>query len=162
MDKTIGSSNEYYPMPAFPTLLASNLEASRRFYVEGLGFQHVFTIPGPGGLPIVEHIRFARYADLLLEQDQKGHAAKAATRGLGVRLTFSLPLAGKTAEEIAAMARQHGADAEGPVDRPWNTRDVVVTDPDGYVLVFTEPLDVAKTMDEVLANIAASEQDNRR
>jgi len=28
---------------------------------------------------------------------------------------------------------------EGPVDRPWNTRNVVVRDPDGYRLVFSTP-----------------------
>ena len=40
---------DYYPMPSFPTLSTSNLEASRRFYVDGLGFHHVFSIPGPDG-----------------------------------------------------------------------------------------------------------------
>ena len=40
------------------------------------------------------------------------------------------------------------------MERPWNAREVVVTDPDGYVLVFTEPLDASRTMDEVLDTIA--------
>ena len=31
---------------------------------------------------------------------------------------------------------------------------MVVTDPDGYVLVFAEPLDTTKTMDQVLGDIA--------
>jgi catechol 2,3-dioxygenase-like lactoylglutathione lyase family enzyme len=149
---------EYYPMPAFPTLLASSLEASRRFYVEGLGFQHVFSIPGPDGKPVVEHIRFARYADILLEQEAPGSELKTGPRGRGVRLTFSLPLAERSAQEIVDRARSWGATVEGPVERPWNTRDVVVSDPDGYVLVFTEPLDLGKTMDQVLDDIGRGAQ----
>jgi catechol 2,3-dioxygenase-like lactoylglutathione lyase family enzyme len=145
---------DYYPMPSFPTLSTSNLEASRRFYVDGLGFHHVFSIPGPDGRPIVEHVRFARYADLLLEREHPGSALDTGPRGRGVRLTFSLPLANCSAEQIAERGQSVGAPIEGPVERPWNAREVVVTDPDGYVLVFTEPLDTGRTMAEVLNNIA--------
>lgn len=147
-----------YPMPAFPTLSTSSLEASRRFYVDGLGFDHIFSIPGPEDLPFLEHIRFARYADLLLDRDPPGSDLGSGSRGLGVRLTFSLPLAGRRAEEVAERARGLGALVEGPVERPWNVRDVVVRDPDGYLLVFTEPVDTTKTMDEVLDNLAHAQQ----
>lgn len=35
-------------------------------------------------------------------------------------------------------ARAHGGgDVSDPADTPWNTRDVNVTDPDGYRLVYT-------------------------
>jgi catechol 2,3-dioxygenase-like lactoylglutathione lyase family enzyme len=148
---------DYYPMPSFPTLSTSDLEASMRFYVDGLGFHHVFSIPGPDGRPVVEHVRFARYADLLLEREHPGSALDAGPRGRGVRLTFSLPLANCTAEKIAGRAQSLGAPVEGPVERPWNAREVVVTDPDGYVLVFTEPLDTSRTMDDVLENIARAQ-----
>jgi hypothetical protein len=66
------------------------------------------------------------------------------------------PAAGDLLEEIAQRARELGALVEGPVERPWNTRDVVVTDPDGYVLVFTEPVDMTATFAQVLENTAAS------
>jgi catechol 2,3-dioxygenase-like lactoylglutathione lyase family enzyme len=144
---------EYYPMPAFPTLSTQSVEASRRFYVDGLGFQHVFSIPGPDGLPIVEHIRFARYADVLLEQGPGGFDDASAKLGLGVRLSFSLALADRDCNEFAQRARAYGARVRGPVERPWNAREVEVIDPDGYVLVFTEPLDITKEFDDVLAKI---------
>ncbi len=158
MDIPIEKDSEYYPMPGFPTLMASDLLESHQFYVKGLGFKHVFSIPGPGGQPVLEHIRFCRYADLLLQQEPQGDGANAAARGLGVRLTFSLALAGRSAEEMAQRARELEALVEGPVERPWNTRDVVVADPDGYVLVFAEPVDMAATFDQVLENVAASPQ----
>ena len=101
----------------------------------------------------LNHILF-RYADLLLEQEPPGSDLGAADRGRGVRLSFSLPLADRTATEVAEQAQRLGALVEGPVERPWNAREVVVADPDGYLLVFTEPLDVTKTLDEVLDNIS--------
>ena len=146
---------ETYPMPAFPTLTTSDIEASRRFYVGGLGFQHVFSIPGPDGATVVEHLRFSRYADVLLEREQPGSGLAAAERGRGVRLSFSLPLANRKCDEFVERARSHGARLEGSLVRPWNAREVVVTDPDGYVLVFSEPQDLTKTFDEVLKDVAA-------
>jgi catechol 2,3-dioxygenase-like lactoylglutathione lyase family enzyme len=145
---------EYYPMPAFPTLSTSDLEMSKRFYVEGLGFSHVFSIPGPDGQPIVEHIRFVKYGDVLLERESPDSDCGTASRGRGVRITFSAALAHRTCQEIAERARGYGAQVEGPVERPWNVREVTVSDPDGYLLVFTEPLDTTKPMDEVLEEIA--------
>jgi catechol 2,3-dioxygenase-like lactoylglutathione lyase family enzyme len=156
-EKTADMNHEIYPMPAFPTLSASDLAVSLRFYVDGLGFQHIFSMPDSEGQPILHHIRFARYADLLLEQEPPGSEPGAESRGRGVRLTFSLPLAERTADEVARRAKRLGALIEGPVERPWNTRDLVVADPDGYVLVFTEPLDLGKTMDQVLKDVAGGQ-----
>ena len=68
--------------------------------------------------------------------------------GVAVTLAFSagavdrIPELNAFAERIADA----GAVIEGPVDRPWNTRDVVVRDPDGYRLVFTTP-DFARMRD---------------
>ena len=159
MDVPTENDSQYYPMPGFPTLMAYNLPESRRFYVEGLGFKHVFSMPGPGGQPVLEHIRFCRYADLLLEQGAPAAGEDGRALGLGVRLTFSLALADRNAEEMAQRARALGALVEGPVERPWNARDVVVADPDGYVLVFTEPVDMAATFEQVLENVAGRARD---
>jgi catechol 2,3-dioxygenase-like lactoylglutathione lyase family enzyme len=142
-----------YPMPAFPTLSTQSVEASRRFYVDGLGFQHVLSIPGPDGRPIEEHIRFARYADVFLEQGPGGSDGTSAKRGLGARLSFSLALANRDCNEFAQQARAYGARVRGPVERPWNARKVEIIDPDGYVLVFTERFDTTKEFDKVLAQI---------
>ena len=103
-------------MPAFPTPSTFDLDLSKRFYVEGLGFRHVFTIPGPDGQPIVEHIRFTRYADVLLERDPPDLGRGTSARGVGVRVTFSLPSANRGAEEFAEHARRYGVPVEGPLD----------------------------------------------
>ena len=57
-------------------------------------------------------------------------------------MNFSLPLAGRQAGDMAQRALELGALVEGPVQRPWNVRDVVVRKPDGYLVVFTEPIDI--------------------
>jgi hypothetical protein len=39
---------------------------------------------------------------------------------------------------LAERARAHGGGTvDGPVDTPWNSRDLRTTDPDGYRLVYT-------------------------
>ena len=57
-------------------------------------------------------------------------------------MNVSLPLAGRQAGDLAQRALELGALVEGPVERPWNVRDVVVREPDGYLVVFTEPIDI--------------------
>jgi lactoylglutathione lyase len=42
-------------------------------------------------------------------------------------------------EAVAARAAQAGASVEGPSRQPWHTREIVLTDPDGYRLNFIEP-----------------------
>ena len=56
-------------MPSFPTLAAGDLVAASRWYQDVLGFQLVFEMPGPSGAPVLIHLRWAKYADLLLVSD---------------------------------------------------------------------------------------------
>jgi hypothetical protein len=40
-------------------------------------------------------------------------------------------------DALAARARGHGAgQVEGPVDTPWNARDLATVDPDGNIVLF--------------------------
>ena len=57
---------EFYPMPSFVTLTVADLQASTEWYQRVLGFRLVFSMPGPGGGIILTHLRFSKYADLLL------------------------------------------------------------------------------------------------
>jgi catechol 2,3-dioxygenase-like lactoylglutathione lyase family enzyme len=141
---------EIYPMPAFPTLSVADLAASKRFYVEGLGFEVIFSWAPPGGPSLLEHLRWTRYGDVLLQQGRPDEGAM----GSGLRLNFSAALTGRSCAEIAERARVYGAEVEGPVERSYNVREVVVADPDGFVLVFSEPVDMDRTFDEVMGDAA--------
>ena len=53
-------------------------------------------------------------------------------------------------QALAAQARQHGASVTGPIEQPWNVREVTVLDPDGYRLIFTTPIDAAARFEDVI------------
>ena len=143
-------TEEIYPMPSFPTLVVSDLEASAVFYQEALGFKHIFTMPGPGGRPALVHLRWIKYADLLITIARDGKALPEP-RGAGITLNFNLfdRFEGNI-DTFASQARKKGAQVIGPVDQPWNVREVTVIDPDGYRLVFTVPNVIGLGFDKVI------------
>jgi uncharacterized glyoxalase superfamily protein PhnB len=143
---------EYYPMPSFPALATANLITTSRWYKEVLGFQIVFEMPGPDGKPVLIHLRWAKYADLLLVADRN---QTSEPKGVGVSLNFAMTQ--DSVDDLAArIVNRGGTIASGPVDQPWNAREITVLDPDGYRLVFTQPIDIRKSMEEVVDNVKHS------
>lgn len=139
---------EIYPMPSFPTLVVRDIVASARWYQEALGFQHVFTIPGPTGEPLLVHLRWIKYADVLLRK-QTGPQVETP-KGLGISLSFAV-LEGRV-DDVAERARSFGAKLETePKNQPWNARDFSIKDPDGFLLTFTQgPVDPGAGMDRII------------
>lgn len=146
-----------YPMPSFPTLIVRDLEASSKWYQDVLGFKHIFTMPGPGGQPALVHLRWVKYADLLIAKPRDGKDL-TEPKGVGVSLNFSMfDRFEESVDAFAEQARKMGADIEsGPMDQPWNVRELAILDPDGYRLVFTTPLKTNLGFDEVLKRAASS------
>jgi catechol 2,3-dioxygenase-like lactoylglutathione lyase family enzyme len=134
----LGEYNEHeiYPMPAFATIRVADVAGVAAWYERALGFATVFKGPEIGGQPVFVHLRRHKYQDLLITPAQTG--APAAEAPASLTLSFS---AEGEVDELAARAR--GAEplglarVTGPVDTPWNTRDLRVTDPAGHQLVFT-------------------------
>lgn len=142
---------EFYPMPAFAQLQVADLDQSTRWYTETLGFRTIFTMPGPGGAPLLVHLRRSRYQDVLLVRARQAREPGIAT-GVGVLLYFQFEESFEALDTLAERARQAGSIVDGPANTPWNTREVQFLDPDGYRLVFTKgPLVEHKTMDEIVA-----------
>ena len=146
---------EIYPMPMFPTLAVRDVGASVGWYAEQVGFGTVFVMPGADGEPVLAHLRWRKYADVLLVPDAAG-VDSSDQRGVGVSLSF---LVGDVSvDALAERLEASGvAVAEGPVTRPWNTREIVVVDPDGYRLVFFEAVDVGRSFDDVMASVTDGE-----
>jgi uncharacterized glyoxalase superfamily protein PhnB len=143
---------EYYPMPSFPTLAARNLVAASRWYQEVLGFQLIYEMPGPDGNPILTHLRWAKYADLLLVVDR---SQASEPKGIGVSLNFAMTQ--ESVDDLAAkVIKMGGTIASGPSDQPWNAREITILDPDGYRLVFTQPIDKGKAMEDVVDQVKQS------
>ncbi len=112
----------------FTKLLVLDQAASAKFY-EALGFTRV----GADGTFI--HMRWEERGDVLLVSAPTGVRVDGK-RGWGVLQCFTsqteLPV---IAERAAAL----NAPTQGPETQPWHTRELVVTDPDGYRLNFVQP-----------------------
>jgi catechol 2,3-dioxygenase-like lactoylglutathione lyase family enzyme len=145
-----GWAKDIYPMPYFPMLTASDLEKTRRWYIEALGFADVFTLRAQSGAPLMAHLRWSRWADILITPAREPLAEKPSR---GITLNFM------SFDPDAVAERARAAEAtilEGPIDRPWNARDVTIADPDGYRLNFTGPQrgnKAAETFDEVMNRV---------
>jgi|SRR5579872_908597 len=127
--------HEIYPMPAFATLAVAEVKGVASWYEHALGFRTVFAAPEVAGQPALVHLRRHKYQDLLLVPAARDVATDAPS---SLTLSFS---AGDEVDALAERARsveRVGRSAiAGPVDTPWNTRDLRVTDPAGHQLVFT-------------------------
>lgn len=123
-------SRAIYGMPMFATLLVADIGRTRSWYVDGLGFIDLFSIPGPGG-PVLVHLRRWQFQDLLARP-----APAPVTAGSGLTLSFAAVY--DELDALAGRARDHGGgQVDGPTDTPWNTRDLTTVDPDGNVVIFT-------------------------
>lgn len=150
-------TEDIYPMPSFPMFIVNDLEASSKWYQDVLGFKHIFTIPDPGGRPALVHLRWVKYADLLIARLRDGKDL-AEPKGVGVSLNFSMfERFDGDIDAFARRAREKGANVTGSVDQPWNVREVTVLDPDGYKLIFTVPLNINLSFDKVIERAARSE-----
>ncbi|MBN1207877.1 MAG: VOC family protein [Myxococcaceae bacterium] len=114
---------------SFVKVLVSDGERSARFY-EALGFERVQTEP-----PFI-HLKWGGSSDLYLVSIPAG-AGLEGRRGVGVLIGFRVGPEGLDA--VAARAQKLGVSFEGPSLHPWHTRELLITDPDGYRLNFIEP-----------------------
>lgn len=132
-DIETGTGPAVYPMPAYVTFTVTDMAASIRWYVDGLGFTVVASLATRDGALGVTHLRREKYQDLVLVP------ARGAVRvplGRGVRISFAA--GGVDLVEIADRARAVGGGTiVGPAAAPWSTHDLVATDPDGYTVVLT-------------------------
>lgn len=134
--------DDFYPMPMFVNLEVSNIDISAEWYQQALGFREVYRVPG------LIHLRRDRYQDVLLFPSESG-GLDSPGKGIVIQLQ-----AGEVSvDEIAENVRQSTpTSVEGPLDRPWNVREVTVQDPDGYRLRFSEPIDINLSFDEVMGD----------
>jgi uncharacterized glyoxalase superfamily protein PhnB len=150
-------TEEIYPMPSFPMLIVDDVEASSNFYQNTLGFKHIFTMPGPDGKPSLVHLRWVKYADLLITRSRDGRQLPEP-KGVGISLNFNmLEHFNGDMDAFAKHVRGRGANVTGPIDRPWNVREITVQDPDGYQLIFTMPINLNLSFEEVIDRVKEDE-----
>jgi catechol 2,3-dioxygenase-like lactoylglutathione lyase family enzyme len=149
-------TEEIYPMPLFPTLIVDDVETSADFYQNVLGFKNIFTMPGPDGKPSLVHLRWVKYADLLITRSRGDELT--VPKGAGISLNFNmLEHFSGDMDAFARHVREQGANIKGPIDQPWNVREVTILDPDGYQLVFTMPINLNLSFEEVIDHVRKEE-----
>ena len=136
---------EFYPMPLFVKLTVRDVAASADWYADALGFRSVYALPGPDAAQLMNHIRLGRYQDLMLVAQAPG--ALEGPAGIGVVINLTLD---GGVDALAERASAAGATIVGPANTPWNTRELSVTDPDGYTLTFSQVADATLTFDQVM------------
>ena len=103
-------------MPSFPMLILNDLDVSSNFYQNVLGFKHIFTMPGPSGRPALIHLRWVKYADLLIAKPRDGKGLNEP-KGIGVSLNFNMfDRFDGDIDAFAKRAREKGANVSGPID----------------------------------------------
>ena len=117
-----------YAMPMFVNVVVSDLEAAVSLYASA-GFVTLATIPGPGGVPSLVHLRREKYQDILMTQGAAVHGTVFASFAAG-----EVDL-----DEVADRIRSAGGDVTGPIDTPWFTTDVRFADADGNTVTLTAP-----------------------
>lgn len=116
------------PLGFFVKLLVLDRAASATFY-EALGFTRV------GADATFIHLRWEERGEVMLVSAPTGVRVDGK-RGWGVLLSFTSQTELAT---LAERARALQAPTQGPEVQPWHTRELVVTDPDGYRLNFVMP-----------------------
>ncbi|WP_033291142.1 glycosyl transferase [Amycolatopsis jejuensis] len=112
-----------YGMPMFLNVPTADLDASTDFWLRGLGFSNLFTIPGQ-----LVHLRRWAFQDVLLK------AAPMARQGASV--SFSCVL-GELDEIGRRCAELLPGCTSGPEEMPWNSMDLTVVTPEGTSVVMT-------------------------
>ncbi|WP_341395432.1 VOC family protein [Arthrobacter sp. G119Y2] len=114
-----------YGMPMFVTVPTEDLAASVDFWIHGLGFIDLFTIPGQ-----LTHLRRWAFQDALLVPAD-GVAGRPS-------LTVSFACVESEIEGIAAACTELVPGCvDGPRFTPWNTADLEITTPENTRVIFT-------------------------
>ncbi len=130
-----------YGMPMFVTLPTIDLAASKDFWLRGLGFIDLFSIPGQ-----LTHLRRWAFQDVLLTP---GEPVEGTTSVSFACVLNQLDDIAKRCEEILPGC------TDGPAEKPWNSVELTVVTPERARVVMTaaKPLDpnsdAAKRLREV-------------
>jgi hypothetical protein len=122
---------EIYGMPMFVTVPTRDFAASKEFWIRGLGFVDLFSVPGQ-----VTHLRRWAFQDVLLVPGEPDGDAAA------VSVSFACVL-GQIDEIAASCEELVPGCTSGPVDKPWNSVELEVVTPENARVVMTaaRPLD---------------------
>lgn len=114
-----------------PNLMVHEISASLRFYEQVLGLKRRVTVPEQEPFVFVSLV--AGDVEIFLNQDQSGAGPKAGGMSLYLEL--------QGLDQLLTRVQQHGIKIEIPLNETfYGMREFAVLDPDGYMIIFAEPL----------------------
>jgi hypothetical protein len=121
----------YYGMPMFVNVPTSDLAASKDFWIRGLGFIDLFSIPDR-----LTHLRRWAFQDVLLLPGERIGGAPAMSISFACVLSQLKEIAGRCEELLPGCTT-------GPSEMPWNSVELTVVTPENARVIMTaaRPLD---------------------
>ncbi|WP_149257869.1 VOC family protein [Actinomadura sp. K4S16] len=120
---------EIYGMPMFVRVPTRDFAASKDFWIRGLGFIDLFSIPDQ-----VVHLRRWAFQDVLLVPGEEGGEGPMS-------VSFACVL-GQLDEIIARCEELVPGCTSGPADMPWNSRELTISTPENARVVMTAAMPI--------------------
>lgn len=105
----------------------TDLERSKRFYTQTIGWKIMTEAPGVAGLAFGESY-------FVIHSDDRGNPDHRCGGGMHVLVNVE----GVDAEH--ARLKALGVHVSEPVNQPWGQRTFTFWDPDGYMWVYSQPM----------------------
>ncbi|HEY6307133.1 MAG TPA: VOC family protein [Candidatus Angelobacter sp.] len=114
-----------------PNLMVHDVTSSLKFYEQVLGLQRRLTVPDREPYVFVSLV--AGEVEIFLNQDQSGAKPQAGGMSLYMEL--------QGLDQLLDRVQQHGTKIEVPLNETfYGMREFAVLDPDGYMIIFAEPV----------------------
>lgn len=139
-------TEEFYSIPLFVRMFVQDVAATAKWYADALGFHSAYTQHDSEGRQLMNHIRLAKYQDLMLAQTQ--NVINTPPNGCVINFFYIGDLKALAQRAVAA-----GATVGGPTAMPYNAYELTVIDPNGFILIFSQMIDAVRTFEDVMSAI---------
>lgn len=134
---------EFYEMPLFFKIFTNDLEKSKKWYEEKLGFMTIYDLPDPNGTIIMSHLRREKYQDLmLLASDNEKQEISNIVVNLAVKNIEQIATGFSSNEMVSPLTEQ-----------PWNAKELTICTPEGLQITLSEQKEKNLSFEEVMGQI---------
>ncbi|TBW88018.1 VOC family protein, partial [Staphylococcus hominis] len=114
-------------MPMFNKFLVNDIDKSSEWYQENLGFQSIFKFKNEQNQILMEHLRLAKYQDLMLisgKQFEVGNAVYTNILVPNIRILKQRISSQYIVEDLE--------------EKPWNSIEMTIKDLDNHLITLTQ------------------------
>lgn len=118
---------ELYSMPMFNKFLVNDIDKSSEWYQENLSFKSIFKFKNEQNQILMEHLRLAKYQDLMLisgKQFEVGNAVYTNILVPNIRILKQRISSQYIVEDLE--------------EKPWNSIEMTIKDLDNHLITLTQ------------------------